>query len=237
MGSDGRSKKGEMQPFDRPLPTEELSTQELKEAFHATRVRDALCVPLLDRYADQTPYRFVLDQSQQPLDAVDVYFSEAEPCFHYVGWGMSEVGEKRSVNDEISGWGFELMFRLATTRDQRRGHPKRLDGTLADNAPSWPVDLLVSLCQLVEKTRRGFCADDFVEIADWAYGSRRAALLRAEGEPLHTPNGQMRFLLVEVISAEQLLLLKRAYSDDLSYRQLLKAIRYRLPPASADYRA
>ncbi len=61
-----------------------------------------------------------------PLDGVEIWKSEHSiPHWHYVTYGFTELYEKKSEDPEVSGYGFELTFRL------KRG--KEIKFTCANN--------------------------------------------------------------------------------------------------------
>lgn len=88
---------------------------------------------------------------KDPLDGVEIYESrKGEPHWHYVTYGFSELYDEsedeniEEVNEEenekddeeqrVSGYGFELTFRLKKTTEE---------------APVWPVNLLQNLARYV----------------------------------------------------------------------------------------
>lgn len=79
-----------------------------------------------------------------PLDGISVYRrAEPAPHWHYVTYGFSELFTKTSKNPAVSGFGFELSFRVAAEPD-------------ALAPPVWPLHLLQSLGRYVFRTRNGF---------------------------------------------------------------------------------
>ena len=64
-----------------------------------------------------------------PLDGVEVWESErGVPHWHYITYGFSELYEKENDTPDVSGYGFELTFRLKRSGEEQ--------------PPSWPVSLL-----------------------------------------------------------------------------------------------
>ena len=47
---------------------------------------------------------------KDPLDGISIY--DGGDCWHFVTYGMSELYEKESENQEISGFGMEFTFKL-----------------------------------------------------------------------------------------------------------------------------
>lgn len=79
-----------------------------------------------------------------PLDGISVYQrAEPVPHWHYVTYGFSELFAKETGNRAVSGFGFELTFRVAAAPG-------------ASEPPIWPLHLLQSLGRYVFKTRNGF---------------------------------------------------------------------------------
>lgn len=94
-------------------------------------------------YGGQEPFLYgahvqFRDGGPDPLDAVEVYWNEVGPHWHYVGRGLAERG-------------FELGFRLAASPAERGG-----DTLPAGRAPIWPVGLLNMLARRVHRTGRPF---------------------------------------------------------------------------------
>lgn len=75
-----------------------------------------------------------------PLDGVSAY--DAGDHWHYVTYGLTELYSKESELADVSGWGFELTFRLAK-------------GTKTE-APVWPVSMLNNLARYVFKSGNVF---------------------------------------------------------------------------------
>jgi suppressor of fused protein SUFU len=71
--------------------------------------------------------------SENPLPAVCVWEASGPPAaWHYVSYGLSELFEKSSPRPDISGFGFELTFRLARAAGETQ-------------PPAWPLRLLQSI--------------------------------------------------------------------------------------------
>lgn len=68
-------------------------------------------------YPGQVPHQFTSQtaydlDSRHPLPAIGVYEALAPDHWHYVTYGLSELFEKTSPRPDLSGFGFELSFRL-----------------------------------------------------------------------------------------------------------------------------
>jgi Suppressor of fused protein (SUFU) len=68
-------------------------------------------------------------ESPSPLPAICVWEASSPAAWHYVSYGLSELFEKSSPRADISGFGFELTFRLARAADEQL-------------PPEWPLRLL-----------------------------------------------------------------------------------------------
>ncbi len=80
-----------------------------------------------------------------PLDGISVYTRTDPPHFHFVSYGFTELYEKQSDDPEVSGFGFELTFRLARAADE-------------DTPPPWALNLLQNLARYVFKSGNTFSA-------------------------------------------------------------------------------
>lgn len=92
----------------------------------------------------QAPNRF---RSGGPLRQVAVH--RVGEHWHLVTYGMSEMDEKESDDPEVSGWGFELTFRLADDPQQ---------------VPLWAVDFLTNLAAYVWSTGHPFAAGHHLDL-------------------------------------------------------------------------
>lgn len=71
-----------------------------------------------------------------PLDGVEVWKSDRGiPNWHYITYGFTELYEKENNDPEVSGYGFELTFRLKRENEEQ--------------PPVWPVNLLQNLARYV----------------------------------------------------------------------------------------
>ena len=95
---------------------------------------DAIADVMKKQYPDQKglyygtllPFRL---GGNDPLDGVEIWKSEkGMPHWHYVTYGFTELYDKESDDPQVSGYGFELTFRL------KRGNE--------EEPPVWPVNLL-----------------------------------------------------------------------------------------------
>jgi hypothetical protein len=88
-------------------------------------------------YPGQTPHQFASQtgydlDSRNPLPAVCVWEGSNPLHWHYVTYGLTELFEKSSGNPDISGFGFEVTFRVPRTEGEAQ-------------PPTWPIQLLQSI--------------------------------------------------------------------------------------------
>ncbi|MGO9111285.1 MAG: suppressor of fused domain protein [Thermoguttaceae bacterium] len=74
---------------------------------------------------------------KDPLRGISVYKNvQPLPHFHYVTYGFSELYQKESENRELSGFGFELTFRLACNAGD-------------EDPPVWALNFLQNIARYV----------------------------------------------------------------------------------------
>jgi suppressor of fused len=158
---------------------------------------DAIDRALRPIYGDMEPlhwgtlYRWRLG-GPDPLDGVSAYPRvDPVPHWHYVGYGLSDLYEKESDDPEVSGWGFELTFRLA--RDPAE-----------TEAPAWAAQFLQNLARYVFQTGNDFAAGDVIDASD-PHSEIRAAAFTADPElgEITTPHGRVRFLQAIVLTPDE----------------------------------
>ena len=106
---------------------------------------DAITAALTPIYGGREPkhYGTILPMAiggKDPLQGISVYKNlEPLPHFHYVTYGFSELYEKEGDNAELSGYGFELTFRLACGIDD-------------EDPPVWALNFLQNIARYVFST-------------------------------------------------------------------------------------
>ena len=132
-----------------------------------------------------------------PLDGVEIWKSEHSiPHWHYVTYGFTELYEKESEDPEVSGYGFELTFRL------KRGKEKQ--------PPTWPVSLLQNLARYVFSSGNVFGPGHHMNangpIALETDTQLTALGFRTDPElgELDTPNGHFMFLQVVGLTEDEM---------------------------------
>jgi suppressor of fused len=89
---------------------------------------------------------------KDPLQGISVYKNfEPLPHFHYVTYGFSELYEKESENAEVSGFGFELTFRLAC-------------GTDGEEPPVWALNFLQNIARYVFSTGNPLAENHHIDL-------------------------------------------------------------------------
>jgi hypothetical protein len=118
---------------------------------------DAIDAALKPVYGDCEPkhYGTILPWmlgGNDPLQGISAYKNlEPLPHFHYVTYGFSELYEKESDNAELSGFGFELTFRLAC--DARDEEP-----------PAWPLNFLQNIARYVFSTGNSLAEHHHIDL-------------------------------------------------------------------------
>lgn len=76
-------------------------------------------------YGTLVSYKF---GGNDPLDGISIY--DAGNYYHFVTFGFSEIYEKENENNEISGFGFELTFKLKKNPNINESELKNFAGIL-----------------------------------------------------------------------------------------------------------
>ena len=134
---------------------------------------------------------------RDPLDLLGAWESErGQPHWHYVTYGFSELYEKETDDPAVSGYGFELTFRL------KRGEEEQ--------PPVWPMNLLQNLARYVFTSGNVFGPGHHMN-ANGPIALETDTQLTALGfctDPelgeLDTPNGRLTFLQVVGLTADEM---------------------------------
>lgn len=148
----------------------------------------------LDRlYPAEKDYRFGMQpapgEPQAPLAEVVVYrAAKPSPHWHYVTYGLTELGAKQSADATLSGFGVEYTLRL-------------VDGS--DTPPIWPINFLRWVAQQVWATRQPYDHAHSMNFATkgmldkYSKGVEGLAFFEDEGlRTITTPNGKVTFINV-----------------------------------------
>lgn len=159
-------------------------------------------------YQNQTPkhYGTILSYNlggADPLTGISAYKRmEPIPHWHFITYGFSELYEKTSGNAQVSGWGFELTFRLKSDPG-------------SEEPPIWALDFLQNLARYVFKSGNVFRCGDYMNangpIALGVDTQIRAVVFVLDPElpPVTTPNGHVEFLQVVGITLDEELAIKQ----------------------------
>ncbi len=103
-------------------------------------------------YPDQEPLHFgtivpYMLGGNDPLQGISAYRSEAGGVahWHFLTYGFSELYDKESEEPEVSGWGFELTFRLRRAPEE-------------EQPPNWALSFLQNLGRYVFSSGNSFDA-------------------------------------------------------------------------------
>jgi suppressor of fused len=159
--------------------------------------------PPSDQFFPRNPRRF---QRGGPLHAVTVHALDDPRHWHLVTYGLSELFEKESPDKGVSGWGFELTFRLARSGDN-------------DGEAEWASDLLTNLAAYVWESGHDFAHGDHVDLRGPIKLDAKTAITAAAmiTDPtlatVRGPFGRVEFLQVVGLTADELELC-RAWRTD-----------------------
>jgi hypothetical protein len=141
------------------------------------------------------PYRL---GGPNPIHGISAY-KNAEPCphWHFVTYGFSELWAKESSDPDVSGFGFELTFRLA--RNARGRKP-----------PNWAFNFLQNLGRYVFETGNPFGVGHTLPL-NGPIEQGSSTLIHAASfapdpqlPPMTTSNGRVEFLQVVGLTMDEL---------------------------------
>ncbi|WP_428003014.1 suppressor of fused domain protein [Acidovorax sp.] len=169
---------------------------------------DAISTRLDQLYPGQEPKHFGTLISHMlggpdPLDGISAWRrTDPVPHWHFVTYGFTELYAKESDDPEVSGYGFELTFRLAIAQ----GEVAAADA----EPPMWALGFLQNLARYV------FQSGNVFNNGDWMTANGPIALGQATqicsmgfatdpelAEPLATPNGAVAFLQVVGLTLDE----------------------------------
>jgi hypothetical protein len=119
---------------------------------------------------------------------ISAYKAEAPKHWHLVTYGFSELYAKESDDPAVSGWGFELTFRLVRGREKQ--------------PPDWAFNFLMNLGRYVRRSHNPFGSGHMMDLnGPICLGSDtaiRAIAFTADSQfgAIDTPNGRLEFLQV-----------------------------------------
>lgn len=123
-----------------------------------------------------------------PLDGISAYRSTwgGQAHWHYVTYGLSELYEKITDDPEVSGYGFELTFRLVDPQ--------------YESAPPWAFSLLQNLARYVFTSGNVFEPGHHLSLNSPIAVGRETRLVAAafiedpQLPAIDTPHGKLKFL-------------------------------------------
>lgn len=160
---------------------------------------DAIDVQMSELYGEQKPMHYAATLpyilgGNDPLNGISAYKAEfPSPHWHFVTYGFSELFDKA----EISGYGFELTFRLTRSADE-------------EQPPAWAINLLQNMGRYVFKSGNVFAAGHHLDANGpicLGADTKLTALMFIEDPQLpaiSTPNGRVDFLQMIGITADEL---------------------------------
>lgn len=131
------------------------------------------------------------------LQGVSAYKAEGPKHWHFVTYGLTELYANELSNTAVSGWGFELTFRL--TRKAKDAQP-----------PNWAVNFLFNLGKYVYQSGNPFGAGHYMDLnGPIALGEdtaiRAIAFVRdPQLGPIDSPNGSVEFIQVVGLTLDEL---------------------------------
>lgn len=193
---------------------------------------DAITLALKNVYADQTPTHFAPEippalGGSFPYHGVSLYRSdEGSAHWHAVTFGLSELFEKESDNEQLSGHGFEFTLRVPRVDGQ--------DGTAI------VTRLLEPLGQYVVKTGNSFAHGQRIPMNFQASmpDTQLAGLaicLDPELGSIETVNGRVSFLQVVGITKDELGRCREASAANDSSDCLFQALKTQSPMLVMDF--
>lgn len=164
---------------------------------------DDLFAHVASHYSQENRQLIKIDGCQQFLGVVQVQESESPvPHWFYSTCGLTEIREKRTDNSEVSGFGFELTFRLKKAAQEKPG----------DDAPSWPATILAKFADNIfagmGPLEPGLTVDLDLEFDDPAEQLQVAGFVEdPQLGSISTRNGRVQFLQLVSLYHEEARLL------------------------------
>lgn len=177
----------------RPKPVEE--PEDDAPGWHAI---DAACELL---YPDQSEPLHVAPTLHPPFGdgliyGISAYRAPGPAHWHLVTYGFSELYAKESDDPAVSGWGFELTFRLARGREKR--------------PLAWAFDFLMNLGKYVRRSGNPFDALHTLDLNGPICVGSDTAIRAIAFVPdpqlgtIETPNGGVAFLQIVGLASDEL---------------------------------
>ncbi|MEO7733407.1 MAG: suppressor of fused domain protein [Kofleriaceae bacterium] len=170
---------------------------------------EALEEPTRRVYSGQAPFHYGVsiyfeDGGPDPLNGVSIFWNASGPHWHYVSIGLARFG-----------CGMELTLRLEARADEIGTEPEKFLGSIAYQAPKWPITVMNMLARRILRTKRPFLA------GEWWQGPPNASpeFLVFSDDPelghVSTAVGRVAYIQATVAVAETIEAMKR---DELAAR-------------------
>lgn len=189
---------------------------------------DAINAALEPLYAEQEPRHVApvipaILGGQDPLDGISAWKRlHPIPHWHFVSYGLSELYDKESDIADVSGFGFELTFRLACEPDQA-------------DPPAWAFSLMQNLARYVVHSGNVLRDGEWMN-ANGPIALETDTLLRSlafihdpELPPIDTPHGRVEFIQIVGMTLDEEAALKRWQT-----RKLLETLLPHMPLWTTD---
>jgi hypothetical protein len=203
----------------------------MKKAQHKSEKAagwDAIDKAVSKIYRDQKPQHYAPNVyyilgGDQPLDGVSIYHDEKNKCYHYVTYGFSELYEKETEDPDISGYGFELTFRLKYQN-------------ISLTYPIWPVNLLQNIAKVTFS--KGMVFNEFQTLSSGPIRIDPATditgilyIIDKQLGEIKTENGMLKFLqLFGLTTAEY----KQIIDNTIDRREMMKEVQKTNPLSITD---
>lgn len=163
-------------------------------------------------YEDQEPRHYgtvipAMLGGPDPIDGISVFRSDRPvPHWHFVTYGFTELHSKEWEDPQVSGFGFELTFRLPINDE--------------DEPPTWALNFLQNLGRYVFETGNRFEAGHYLNlngpIAVEESTAIKAIVFIEDPElgAIDTPHGSVTFLQIVGITLDELETIKRWNAED-----------------------
>ncbi len=137
-----------------------------------------------------------------PLDGISAYPVDGlVPHWHFVTYGLTELYEKESPRAEVSGFGFELTFRLAREQDEV-------------GPPAFALSFLQNLARCVFDSGQPFSSGHTMDL-NGPIASGRVTKITAvcfvtdpDLPSIDTPHGRVEFIQIVGITRDELMAAK-----------------------------
>jgi hypothetical protein len=158
---------------------------------------------------------------REPLGGIFVFRVEGKmPHWHFITDGFSDPARRLAEEDDLSGCGFELTFRLRITRGA--------DGRTDEDPPEWVFGFLQNLARYVFSTGNLFDEGHYLDLHGPSLPNARkrlAAIAISRDKDLpesHLPSGAVNFLQIFGLTSDEFRAV-RAW-DTLGFFELIRTV-------------